>query len=132
MVKVILDSNFLFVPFQFQIDIFEELGKLVGKSEPIILTTTLEEIETLARKRSPKISKQASAALELAKKCKMVEAEMKPSESYDDVILRTATDLDCIVATNDSNLRKRLREAGVAVVFLRQRSHLEIEGRLPH
>jgi rRNA-processing protein FCF1 len=132
MVKVILDSNFLFVPFQFKIDIFEELGKLLGKAEPIILTTTLEEVETLARKRSPKMSIQATAALELARKCKMVEARMKPNESYDDVILRTAVDWDYLVATNDSNLKKRLREAGVAVVFLRRKSHLEIEGRLPH
>jgi rRNA-processing protein FCF1 len=132
MVKVILDSNFLFAPFQFQIDIFEELGKLLGKAEPIILTTTLEEIETLARKRSPKTSIQALAALELAKKCKTVEAKMKLRESYDDVILRTAVDSDYLVATNDSDLRKKLREAGVAVIFLRQKSHLEIEGRFPH
>jgi rRNA-processing protein FCF1 len=132
MVKVIFDSNFLFVPFQFQIDIFEELGKLLGKAEPIILTTTFEELETLARKRSPKMSIQASAALELAKKCKAVEAKMKLRESYDDVIVRTAVDSDYLVATNDSNLRKRLRESGVAVVFLRQKSHLEIEGRFLH
>jgi len=130
MVRVILDSNFLFVPFQFKIDVFQELDRLLGKAEPVILTTTLEEIEALARKRSPRMGKQASAALGLAKKCETVEAEKKPNESYDDVVLRTAKELNCPVATNDANLRKKLREAEVTVVYVRQKSHLEIEGRL--
>jgi len=130
MVKVILDSNFLFVPFQLKIDVFKELDRLLGKAEPIILTTTLEEIETLVRKRSPKMGKQASAALELTKKCETIEVEKKSDESYDDVVLRTAKELNCPVATNDANLRKKLRKAEVTVVYVRQKSHLEIEGHL--
>jgi len=43
MTKVILDTNFLFVPVQFQIDIFEQLNNLLGKAEPIVLSTTIEE-----------------------------------------------------------------------------------------
>ena len=128
MSKVILDSNFLFVPFQLKIDIFKELDRLLGKAEPLVLTTTLWELENVAKKRSQKIAKQASAALELANKCEIVEAEKKLNESYDDVILRTAKELNFAVATNDANLRKRLREAKVPVVYVRQKSYLEIEG----
>ncbi|NIU39058.1 hypothetical protein GWN65_03535, partial [Candidatus Bathyarchaeota archaeon] len=35
---------------------------------------------------------------------------------------------ECPVATNDRELRKRLRNLGVPVIFLRQRHRLELEG----
>ncbi|MCW4021168.1 MAG: DNA-binding protein [Candidatus Bathyarchaeota archaeon] len=132
MVKVILDSNFLFIPFQFQIDIFEELESLFGKAESVVLSTTLEELEDLKKKRSIKIRKQATAALEMTKRCVTVRVEKNQGESYDDVILRTAKEWRCPVATNDAELRKRLRKAGVATVFMRQKSYLEIEGYHAH
>ena len=47
--KIILDSNALFVPLQFKIDIFEEIKKLLNmKFELIILPPILRELEELA------------------------------------------------------------------------------------
>jgi rRNA-processing protein FCF1 len=131
MIKVILDSNFFFVPMQFKIDIFKELDKLFGKAEPVVLSTTIEELRQLTAKGAPKMRKQADTALELVEKCQSIKMEKKPDESYDDVILRTAKEWNVPVATNDAELRKKLREAGVSVVFLRRKSHLEIEGSFP-
>jgi rRNA-processing protein FCF1 len=128
MVKVILDSNFLFVPFQFRINIFEELDRLFGKAEPIVLSTTIEELRQLMAKGSPKMCKQAAFALKLVEKCRSVAVEKRTNESYDDVILRTAKEWSFPVATNDANLRKKLREAKVTSVFLRQKSHLAVSG----
>jgi rRNA-processing protein FCF1 len=131
MIKVILDSNFFFVPMQFKIDIFKELDKLFGKAEPVVLSTTIEELRQLTAKGAPKMRKQADTALELVEKCQLIKMEKEPDESYDDVILRTAKEWNVPVATNDAELRKKLREAGVSVVFLRRKSHLEIEGSFP-
>jgi rRNA-processing protein FCF1 len=131
MVKVILDSNFLFVPFQFKVDIFGELERLFGKVEPVVLSTTVEELRQLKAKKSPKLRSQINAAIKLIEKCQSAVIEKRRDESFDDIILRTAKEWNCPVCTNDANLRKRLREAGVTVVFLRQKSHLEIEGGLP-
>jgi rRNA-processing protein FCF1 len=131
MIKVILDSNFFFVPMQFKIDIFKELDKLFGKAEPVVLSTTIEELRQLTAKGAPKMRKQADTALELVEKCQSIKMEKEPDESYDDVILRTAKEWNVPVATNDAELRKKLREAGVSVVFLRRKSHLEIEGSFP-
>ena len=130
MLRVILDSNFLFVPFQFHVDIFDELEALLGRYEPIVLSTTLEELKSLTRKRSVKMQRQASAVLELVRRCEVVDVEKKPSESYDDIILRIARKSKSPVATNDKELRRKLRGEGVAVIFLRQKSHLEMEGQL--
>ncbi|MCD6324680.1 hypothetical protein J7L97_00130 [Candidatus Bathyarchaeota archaeon] len=128
MIKVILDSNFLLVPFQFRIDIFEELNNLLGKAEPIVLSTTLEELKKMVEKRSAKEHMQFSAALKLAENCEILEVKREASESYDDVILRVAGELKIPVATNDAELRKRLRRAGLATIYLRQKSRLVIEG----
>ena len=128
MVKVILDSNFFFVPFKFKIDVFGELDKLLGKAEPVVLSTTIEELQRLTAKGSPKTRKQAQAAFEYTQKCGTVKVEKGSSEGYDDVVLRKAKEWNCPVATNDANLRKRLREDGVTVVYVRKKSHLVVDG----
>jgi len=77
---------------------------------------------------SVKLSKQAQLGLRLAGRCKIVEVERKVGESNDDMTLRMAVEWRCPVATNDRELRRKLRGSGVPVVFLRQMSHLEVEG----
>jgi len=128
-VKVIFDSNFFFIPSQFQLDIFEELANLLSQRfDPILLSPTKRELQKIAEKGSPKMRKQASFALELAEKCRVVQVEKDPKETHDDVILRVAAEWNCPVATNDRELRKKLRNTGVPVIFLRQRRRLELEG----
>jgi len=126
--RIILDSNFLFIPFQFQVDVLNEMEDLLGKFEPIVLSTTVEELEKLAREESEKTRRQALQALKITEKCTLIQVEKGPAESYDDVILRKAKEWSCPVATNDRNLRKRLREENIPAVYLRQRKKLELEG----
>ena len=129
--KVILDSNALFVPLQFKIDIFEELKKLLNmKFELILLSPIRRELENLAEHGSPKMQKNASYALKMAEKCKLVELDEKiDGSSPDDVIVRVAREWKSLVFTNDRELRKRLRNINVPVIYVRQKSRLEINGR---
>jgi hypothetical protein len=129
--KVILDSNALFVPLQFKIDIFEELQTLLSvKFEPVLLSPIRKELETIAEKGSPRMRKWASYALKLAEKCTFLEVKEKFEGSPDDVIVETARKWDCPVFTNDRKLRKRLRNINVPVIYVRQKSRLEIDGRI--
>jgi len=130
-VKVILDSNALFVPLQFKIDIFEELRTLLDRNfEPILLLPVKRELERLADTSSPKMRKNASFALKLAEKCKLVNTnEEKGMASPDDAIIKAAKNWGCPVFTNDRLLKKRLRDINVPVIYVRQKSHLEIDGR---
>lgn len=126
---MILDSNFLFIPSQFQVDIFEELPKLLNQRlDPIILSSTHRELLKKAEKGSPKMRKKASLALQLAEKCHLVDVEQGFEETPDDVVVRVAAEWKCPVATNDRMLRKRLRDISVPVIYLRQKSRLEMEG----
>lgn len=130
-IKVILDSNFLFIPFQFQMDIFEGLMAILNrKFEPIILSPTHDELKRIAEKGSPKMRQHASLALRLAEKCRIVEVKQNFRESHDAVIARVATEWRCPVATNDRALRKILRTRNLPVIYVRKRSRLEMEGSI--
>jgi len=127
--KVILDANFFFVPLQFNLDIFEELANLLNQRfEPVLLSSTQDELQGLTETSSPKKRKQALLALRLAEKCSFVSVEKFSSETYDDVIVRVSTDWNVPVGTNDMTLRKRLRQKGVPVIFLRQKHRLVMDG----
>jgi len=129
--KVILDSNFFFIPSQFQLDIFEELANLLTQRfDPILLSPTRKELQEIVEKGSPKMRQQASLALKLAEKCRLVHVEKGSRETHDDVIVRVAAEWRCPVATNDRELRKRLRNTGVPVIFLRKKRCLELEGEV--
>jgi len=127
--RVILDSNFLFIPFQFQVDVFEELKKLLNQQfDPVLLQPTYQELLRMAEHGPPKLRQQASLALKLAEKCSIVSVETHCGENPDDLILRVSKEWGCPVATNDRELRKRLRREGVPTIFLRQRAYLAMEG----
>jgi rRNA-processing protein FCF1 len=130
-VKVILDSNALFVPLQFKIDVFNDLNRLLKRSfELILLSPVKRELEILAGKGSPKMRKNASYALKLAEKCKYVEVEAPASALTDDIIVKIAEEWKVPVFTNDRQLKKRLRDISVPVIYVRQKSRLEIDGMI--
>ncbi len=127
--KVILDANFFFVPSQFNLDIFEELANLLNQRfEPVLLSSTQKELQGLTESKSTKIQKQAVLALRFAEKCRFISVEKDVNETYDHVIVRVATEWKCPVATNDSELKRRLRENGIPVIFLRQKRRLAMDG----
>jgi rRNA-processing protein FCF1 len=129
--KVILDSNALFVPLQFKIDVFSDLKRLLNRSyELILLSSVKRELEALARKGSPKIRKNASYALKLAEKCRYVEVDFPASMLTDDVIVKIAEEWKSPVFTNDRQLKQRLRDISVPVIYVRQKSRLEIDGMI--
>lgn len=120
----------MFVPLQFKIDVFDELERLLNrKFELILLSPVQQELRMLAMKSSPKIQKMATFALKLAEKCRYVEVDLS-EKMVDDVILEVAAKWRMPVFTNDSQLRKRLRDISVPVIYVRQKSHLAIEGMI--
>jgi uncharacterized protein len=127
--KVILDSNALFVPLELKIDIFAEVERLVNRRvELVLLSPVKRELEHLAAKNSPKTRRQAAYALRLAEKCKYVAVDEDKRVLTDDVIFKLAQAWGSPVFTNDRQLRMRLRDISVPVIYVRQKSRLEIDG----
>jgi len=127
--KVILDSNALFVPLEFKLDIFVEVKRLVNRNVDFVLLSPVKrELELLATKDSPKIRREAVYALKFAEKCKLVAVDSDAEPSTDDVIVKVAKAWNTPVFTNDRHLRKKLRDISVPVIYVRQKSRLEIDG----
>jgi rRNA-processing protein FCF1 len=130
-VKIIFDANALFVPLQFNIDIFEETTQLLDRNfEPVVLLSTREELERIAKQGPPETRKKAAFALKLAKKCKLLKINKGNETSTDDLIVQAASKYNYPVFTNDRQLRKRLRDINVPVIYVRQKSRLDMDGRL--
>ena len=127
--KVILDSNALFVPLEFKLDIFVEVERLLNRHVDLVLVSPVKrELELLAAKESPKIRREAVYALKLAEKCKYIPVEDNGNVPTDDVIVKVAKAWNSPVFTNDRQLRRRLRDISVPVIYVRQKSRLEIDG----
>jgi len=129
--KIILDSNALFAPLKFNIDLFEDLRKLLNRNfELVLLSSTRLELERKATHGSSSMRKNAALALKLAEMCNLLDFGQRKSESADDIIVQAAAKYKYPVFTNDRQLRNRLRDINVPVIYVRQKSRLEIDGRL--
>jgi len=131
---VLLDSNFLLVPILFGVDIFEEIPKIVERRVRFILLKPVhEEMERLAKEGRPKVKREMISALKICRdRCQVTEFRALGEEAVDELVIRAAEEFGYPVATNDAALRRRLRERGIPVIYLRQRSRLKIEGWIPN
>jgi|SRR3989338_6293049 len=123
MKKIILDTNFLMIPLQFNIDIFSEIDRVcVFKYQLLIIDKTIDELEKISGSAKRRYRLAAKIALQLIKKKKIKKIKTKDGK-VDDLILE-ALGKDDVLATQDALLRKRAVEKGANVIFLRNKSHL--------
>ena len=130
-VKVILDSNFLMIPFQFNLDVFQEIEYILQRKVDFIVPSLVKSELTGISTRGGEGAAEASLALQLASRCRVVEVAMNPGETVDDAIVKASQKLGAVVATTDIELKKRLRDVNIPVVYLRDKSKLEVDGVEP-
>lgn len=129
--QVILDTNFLLLPFELNVDIITELERILEINyEIIIFSEILTELENLSDKSSGNLARNIKSAINFSKKIKKIDYFPLKNEKVDDLIIRYAENNPCIVATNDKNLKKRLRSKNVPIIFLRKKKYLKLEGTL--
>ena len=126
---IIVDSNALFAPIEYKIDVFTELQNLLNRNYDLVLISPVKkELENLTQKSSPKIRRNAAFALILAEKCTYIKVQEKPNEPTDDAILRIAKQWKAPVFTNDKQLKRKLRDISMPVIYVRAKTRLEIDG----
>jgi len=127
-VKVLLDTNFLLVPIRFGVDIFAEAERALNQLVELTVTSgVLREMESLKEEAGPKFQRELDFALTLASRCAVVEDEPREGETVDDSLIRLASETNYVVATTDSELRRRLRDRGLKVLYMRQKRYLVVE-----
>lgn len=108
--RVILDTNFLMLPAQHKIDVFEEIKMLMNTPYQLcIFGGTVDELSKIASGKG-KDSSAAKVALKLIKQKNLKTLKNSSTENshVDDVILGSITDSD-IVCTEDKALKRLLR-----------------------
>jgi len=131
LVKVALDSNFLMLPTVKRINLISELDRLINFNYKLITPScVVDELKRLVDHGKPLERRRARFALKLLEELG-VEVEGEPSfKAVDEALLQGALHHGWLVATNDSELRRKLRDRGVPVIYLRGGKKLVMEGEV--
>jgi|SRR3989338_245283 len=127
MKKILLDTNFLLVPYQFKVDIFSEIDRIIiAKYELIVLDKTVDELEKIVKNQKGRDREAAKFALKIIENKKPIMIKAKSDKKTDDVILDYAIKEDYSVATQDKDLKRKLINHGIEVIVLRKKKFLTI------
>ncbi len=129
---VVPDTNFLLVPGQFGVDIISELSRVLDVRFKIAVpNVVLQELDVIERKARGKDLMAIRMAKKLAERFEVIDIGEFGKRPIDDQIFDFAVKNEhVVVCTNDRGLKRRLRERGIPVVYLRSRKILELEGML--
>ena len=120
---VILDSSALIMPFEYSIDLEDELTRLLGKYSILVPKPIVEELIHLSKNGKGRKNRLAKSALMLIKNFNIIDSEGKG----DDSVLFLAKKFQGIVVTNDRDLRKRIKKSSLQTIYLRGKKKLFLE-----
>ena len=109
MKRIILDTNFLLIPFKYKVDIFAEIKRIMDQPYEIsILDGTLNELHNI--KKDKEAAKLALTIIE-DKNIKIIKQKslymnLNSKEAIVDDILVKISDENTIIATQDKLLKK--------------------------
>lgn len=120
MKKVVLDTNFLIAKFQFKIDILNEIREILGNAEFVVMEQCYNELKKLSEKD---IYAKMALGIAKGKDIKIIKGE---KGNADNAIISWAAKNNAYVATQDSELRKRLKKRNIPIILIRQRKKVVV------
>jgi rRNA-processing protein FCF1 len=138
---IVIDSNFILLPFQFKIDYFDEIRfKIEGEIRFIIYQQIFNELEAKRKKEleTTKFIRFLESGLGYLEKNKekyridILEDKKKENETTDDFLIRMLMNLkkenqNIYIATNDSDLRRKAKKIQINTIFMRQKKYINID-----
>lgn len=123
--KILLDTNFIMIPAKFKVDIYSEIQRIMAEPyELYILDKSIEELDSIIK--TQKGREKASARL-----AKAILDNIKPkvlkttSKAYVDKVILGLKGF--IIATQDKDLRLKLKRKGIKTIILRKKQHLVLD-----
>lgn len=117
--KVVLDTNFLLIPGQFKVDIFEEIRRISDfKYKLYIFSETLNELEKILVKGKTIDKTAAKIAKSLIKLKEISILEGDEAVNVDEQFVEYAKNHDICVATLDAALQRKIRAANPKTIFI--------------
>jgi uncharacterized protein len=121
--KIVLDTNFLMVCEQFNVDIFSEIDRICTfKYKLYIVDKTIDELKKVIEEQKGKHKFAAKIALQFVKKKGI--SVIKTKKGYVDDLILDLLDENHILATQDVLLKKRAVKKGIRTISMRSRKYL--------
>ena len=114
---IILDTDFLINAIKSRIDFITEIKENSPKEKIAILDKTLDEL-----KKVNNINSKTALALIKARNIKIIETNK--DKSVDELIPENAKSND-IIATQDKELKRKLKFKGIKTITIRQKKYLK-------
>lgn len=121
--KVILDSNFLIDILRFKLDL-DNIKEICGRCELIVFDSVVDELEKISKSKG-KNGQYARLALKILK-LKNIKILKIEGKDVDETILNFVN-RDMVVATNDRELRKKLKVKDIKTIYIRNKKRMVME-----
>ncbi len=122
MAEVLMDTNFLMVPYQFKVDVFTELEHLLDGPFTLVLPSkVMSELRGIS-KRPGRTGAAARFALKLVEARGPAVRQVGSPLPVDDWLFEYAKRNRAVVCTNDRGLKQRLKAEKLRVIGLRTKT----------
>ncbi len=121
--KLIIDTNFFIDLIRFKISLADI--DLIGPEKPTLYTlnSVIRELNKIANSKN-RDSKYAKVALKFIDLHQI--KVLNSFETNTDKAIFNSADEDTIVATNDAELKRKLKKKGVTIIYLRSKKQLSM------
>lgn len=129
MKKIIIDTNFLLMPYQLKVDIYSEINRIMMESYKLcIIDKTIDELKKIIDEQKGKHRRAAMLGLMMINQKSITRLKAKKSKVDDSIIAEAKKSKDYIVATQDAELKWKLKKNGTSLIILKSKNHLELIG----
>ena len=120
--KIIFDTNFCMIPFEFKVDIFDELNRIAPEKYEILIP---DLVKLELKKIASGIGKRAIAARSALKMVEdFKEVKIENIGGVDKSIIEYAKNNNCIIATQDKKMKSIAKKYGIPTITMRQKRYL--------
>jgi len=131
---VLLDTNIPLLLSKNTFHLSSEIERLIPQKHSIIfLSASMKELDYLSE-RNNKLSREISFARALVEKFELIVYDPENIKFVDDKIVQFAIEnkQNCVVVTNDNELKKKLIKNEIPIIFIRKKKYLELIGKIPY
>lgn len=122
--KIVLDTNMLLSALEFRVDLFNEINALLpGRNVFFVPVQVMKELDSLEAK-GRKLALRIKVIKGLLKENNVGLLEIKAGNADDALVM--AAEKKFIVATNDRELKKRIKLVNGRLFFLRKKKFIEL------
>jgi len=127
MLTIIIDTNFLMIPYQFHVDIFQEFKQMMEEPyELVIIDKTMDELKKLEEKGTPEERAAARFGFGLVERYKPRSIKTDKLLNVDQLIEEQVTGPQIAVATQDKELKEKILAKNGRLVIMRHKRYLEL------